>query len=260
MKSKLILFALFLGFCPLLKAQDLSLFKERYYISKQDTLPFRILMPKGFDPDRKYPLVVFLHGSGERGSDNQLQLTHGARFFLQDSIRDRYPAIVVFPQCPQERSWNNVITEYGSDGSRVIRHPKDRKPNKQLALVEDLIFELDWTYPVDDDRIYVGGLSMGGRGTFEIVRRNPKKFAAAFAICGGAHPDTAASLKDTPFWIFHGEEDDVVPIQGSLDVYDALKEREAVVRLTTYPGVKHDSWTNTFAEPGLMEWLFSFER
>ena len=242
------------------QAQEFAEYQKQYFLSKQDTLPFRVLLPKDFDTKKKYPLLIFLHGIGERGSDNEKQLTHGARFFLKDSIRERFPAVVVFPQCPDGSSWHNAKVTPFPDGRRMVEHPKTRKSNRQLNMLADLIFEMHWVYPIDENRIYLGGLSNGGRGTLEMVRQNPKLFAAAFAICGGANPAIAPDLKNTPLWLFHGDADPVNPYRESKEVYDALKELDATVRMTTFPGTDHNAWEPAFKEPGLMEWLFSFNR
>lgn len=113
------------------------------------------------------------------------------------------------------------------------------------------------TLPVDEDRIYIGGLSMGAMGTFELVRRNPRRFAAAFAICGGANPAITRKLKRLPWWIFHGDADQVVPVRYSQAMVDAMKRQDIPVKFTVYPGVGHDSWTPTFKNPELLPWLFS---
>jgi predicted peptidase len=112
-------------------------------------------------------------------------------------------------------------------------------------------------YPVDDERVYVGGLSMGGMGTFELVRRMPKTFAAAFPICGGANPATAKKMDDVDWWIFHGAKDDVVPPRHSEVMVKALKKEGANVKFTLYPNANHNSWDPAFTEPELLSWLFS---
>ncbi|MEL6811082.1 MAG: prolyl oligopeptidase family serine peptidase [Bacteroidota bacterium] len=240
-------------------AQDYSAYKKERFVKGQDTLPYRILLPKNYDATKKYPMILFLHGSGERGSDNELQLTHGADLFLKPEVQAQFPAIVVFPQCKENRSWNNTAYNIAY-GKRVFNYPAVVKPNVHQELLESLIDNLKSEYPIDAQRLYIGGLSMGGMGTFEAVLRNPDLFAAAFAICGGANPRISETLSNTPFWIFHGEQDNVVPIQGSRKIYEALKEKNADVKFTAYPGVEHDSWTNAFAEPELLPWLFSKSR
>lgn len=255
----LVMISAFLSMSFVTQAQDLEAYEKKVFESKENGLPYRLLMPKNYNPNISYPLLMFLHGAGERGSDNELQLVHGARFFLKDSIRDSFPAIVVFPQCKTEQSWSNVLYAPQGDG-RIFLFPENVDENLHQDLLSGLVKELRLNYLIDDTRIYVGGLSMGGMGTFEFVRRNPKMVAAAFAICGAYNPKAAGKMNNTAWWIFHGEDDTVVPTVHSQDMYDALKASKADVKLTLYPGVQHDSWTNTFAEPGLMEWLFSHRK
>tara|TARA_B100001057_G_scaffold139023_1_gene138684 strand:+ start:330 stop:779 length:450 start_codon:yes stop_codon:yes gene_type:complete len=131
---------------------------------------------------------------------------------------------------------------------------------RQLEMVELLMEALEESYIINPKRRYVGGLSMGGMGTFELVARNPNYFAAGFPICGGGNPHWSNLLKTTPLWIFHGEDDDVVLDDFSRKMYEALCKEKASVRLTIYPEVKHNSWDNAFAEADLMHWLFSNKR
>lgn len=240
-------------------SQNLDLYQKEVFVSKSDTLPYRILYPKDYDAAKEYPLLLFLHGSGERGHDNELQLTHGASLFLNETVREEFPAIVVFPQCQFDLSWNNATVDY-SDDIKVYNYPATIELNRQLDLVEGLLDHLKTELAVDQNRMYLGGLSMGGMGTFELLHRNPNTFAAAIAICGGANPEIAKNIKNTPIWIFHGAVDNVVPAVYSKQMYYELQTEKADVKLTLYPEVGHDSWTHTFAEPELLPWLFSKQR
>ena len=253
---KIILLIAFVAGPSVITAQDLSVFKEESLISRKGELPYRIMMPKRYNPDIKYPLLIFLHGSGERGSDNQAQLKHGASLFASDSIREKYPAIVVFPQCEEDGYWVKLKYDLLDEGVDIL-FPRAIVAWKEQAMLEDLLKELKKSLPVDEDRIYIGGLSMGAMGTFELVRRNPREFAAAFAICGGANPAIAGKLKRLPWWIFHGDADQVVPIRYSRQLVESMRRQDIDVKFTTYPGVGHDSWTPTFANPELLEWLFA---
>jgi predicted peptidase len=223
-----------------------------------DTMPYRVLLPLNFDPQKKYPLILFLHGAGERGNDNDRQLMNGGNLFLKDSIRQKYPAIVVFPQCPDGSYWSNVSIRVDSAlHKRIFDFKEDGPPTKAMKLLMDLLRSLEDNYPLDKKRMYVGGLSMGGMGTYELVRRKPKIFAAAFAICGGANPATATKMTKPAWWIFHGLKDPVVPPQFSEDMAAALKQAGASVRLTIYPEDGHNSWDDAFKEPDLFAWMFS---
>jgi predicted peptidase len=202
-------------------AQDLSLYQKHVFVSQGDSMPYRLLLPENYDSTKKYAFIYFLHGAGERGNDNESQLMHGGALFLKDEVRKNYPAIVVFPQCPQNSFWSNVNMSQ-EDGKRKFDFPTAGEPTKAMALAQQLLDKLLSSYKVKKRHVYIAGLSMGGMGTFEMVRRNPKLFAAAIPICGGANPATADQLKETNWWIFHGAKDDVVPPAFSQTMYDAL--------------------------------------
>jgi predicted peptidase len=241
----------------IVKAQDLSLFQKHSFIHNGDTMPYRLLLPKNFDPNKKYPLYLFLHGSGERGNDNELQLVHGAKMFLRDSVRENYPAIVVFPQCSADSYWSNV--KFGKDekGARTFEFQKDGEPTKAMRLLLNLLSDLNEKYKLNKHRRYIAGLSMGGMGTFELVRRKPKYFAAAVPICGGAHPETAQKLNKVAWRIFHGGKDNVVPPEFSQVMVNALQQNKASVLFKLYPNATHNSWDSAFAEPDYLSWIFS---
>ncbi len=240
------------------QAQDFSPYQKKWLIDGKDTLPYRLLLPLDYDPGKKYPLILFLHGAGERGNDNEKQLVHGAKLFLVDSIRKTYPAIVVFPQCAANSFWSNVsIATDSINKTRVFNFPTDGPPTKAMELLLELLKELADNYPLDKKHLYVGGLSMGGMGTFELVRRKPKLFAAAFPICGGANAATAKKLKHPSWWIFHGLKDNVVDPVYSKIMAAALKDQGANVKLTLYPEANHNSWDPAFAEKDLLTWLFA---
>lgn len=238
-------------------AQELAAYKAELFISKGDTLPYRILYPQNFDESRKYPYLLLLHGAGERGRDNLAQLAHGSRLFAGDDFRTSYPAIVVFPQCPPESYWANVTVERDTMPFQ-FDFKTGGAPTKAMRLLLELVEEQTSRPYIDPQRLYVGGLSMGGMGTLELLRRKPGSFAAALAICGGDHPANAKKYADnTSIWLFHGTADNVVPVTYSRQLADTLKALEADMRYTEYPGVKHDSWDHAFAEPELAPWLFS---
>jgi predicted peptidase len=239
-------------------AQVNEKFQAKTFSSTGIQLPYRILYPKNFDTAKQYPLVLFLHGSGERGSDNQKQLTHGAKLFAADSVMESYPAIVVFPQCPADSYWANIDEQNQPDGSRTFDFPARSKPTPAMSAVMQLLDSLVRLSYIDRNRIYVGGLSMGGMGTFELLARKPKQFAAAFPICGGGNPKNAKRYAQrVNIWVFHGAADNVVPLYHSQRMVDAIKQAKGDVRFTVYPGVGHNSWDNAFAEPELLPWLFS---
>ena len=261
MKMKIAFAIILLSLSFAVKAQDKSLFKKEIHISGSDSLPYRILLPLNYDASKKYPLILVLHGAGERGNDNEAQLVHGSYLFLKDSVRQQFPAIVVFPQCAANSFWSNAEFKFDSaTGKRSLNFRADGEPTASMKLAQELLHKIIDAYPVNKKQIYVGGLSMGGMGTFEIVRRNPKLFAAAFPICGGGAAATASAMKKVKWWVFHGDVDAVVPASLSQEMVDALKAAGADVKYSLYPGVNHNSWDNAFAEPELLSWLFSIKR
>jgi predicted peptidase len=239
-------------------AQDMSLYKKEWLISGQDTLPYRILMPENYNPAKKYPVIFFLHGAGERGNDNEKQLVHGAKLFLKDSIRKNYPAIVVFPQCSERSFWSSVAFRYDSiTKKRSFEFSATAEPTTAMRLLLQLTDNIHHQFSIKKDQVYVMGLSMGGMGTFEIANRKAGLFAAAIPICGGGAAETAPVLAKTKWWVFHGAKDDVVlPVYSDIMV-DALKKANAAVKYTVYPTANHNSWDPAFAEPELLYWLFS---
>ena len=243
------------------QAQTKDKYDRGMYIAKGDTMPYRILFPYNFDPNRKYPIILVLHGAGERGNDNEVQLSHGGDLFLKPEIREQYQALVVFPQCPKNGYWSNVQIKTDSAGKRVFNFIKDGDPTPAMTDLLGLLDQLlDKPY-VDKHRIYVGGLSMGGMGTFEILRRRPKTFAAAFAICGGDNSFNAKKYaKKVPLWIFHGAKDDVVPLTASEQLVETLRASGGNVRFTVYPEAMHDSWTVTYDNPELYSWFLEHQR
>ena len=246
---KKILFSILLVSQTIVLCQE---FSKELFISDKDSLPYRLLLPKNFDNDKKYPLIIFLHGAGERGNDNELQLVHGKDLFINMNKNNTFPSIVVFPQCSKNSYWANV-----SRINNSFSFLGDPTENKSLKLVEGMINELQSNFKINSNQIYVGGLSMGGMGTFELVYRNPDMFAAAFAICGGANPKIGEKISKTNWRIYHGDKDFVVPVKLSIDMYNSIKSFNKNVYLKIYPNVNHNSWDNVFREPDLFKWLFS---
>jgi predicted peptidase len=248
--------------------QNNSLYEKRLFISGGDTLPYRLLLPKNYDGLKKYPIVFFLHGAGERGNDNERQLGSAANLFLKDSLREKYTAIVVFPQCPKGGSWSSskwvfdTIPNQKPDPTKPKGHfefPPNATATKEMKLLMKLIGDLENKYKLDKERFYVGGFSMGAMGTFELVNYMQNKFAAAFPICGGAHVETAKNMRKTSWWMFHGGKDLLILPESSEKMAVALKSYGADVKRSLYPEVGH-SQTKALAENDLLQWLFSQRR
>lgn len=256
--KKLLSIALFL-MVNLAYSQDKSLFTKELFIKGNDTLKYRMLLPENFDAEKQYPVLFFLHGSGERGNDNEAQLVHGSKLFLNAENRKNFPAIIIFPQCPQNDYWSNVKINNANTTDR-FSFQKGGKPNKTMSLLIALVSKIKSEKFSDNDRFYVGGLSMGAMGTFELLRRKPTVFASAFAICGGDNVDNVKKYKHIPLWVFHGGKDNVVPIQKSEIVVNELKRLGADVKFSIYPDANHNSWDPAFAEPDFLSWIFSFRR
>jgi predicted peptidase len=243
------------------QAQDFSLLEFRTFSDDQlGTLPYRILYPPDYDRSMEYPLVLFLHGAGERGNDNEKQLLHGVKHFLEDVTRDRFPCILVVPQCPDDGYWGSVIVDRSTQPRTfTFNYQNHITPALQLAI--DLVKFLRKAEAVDKNRVYVTGLSMGGMGTLEAVYRQPKLFAAAVPVCGGAdHSAYQKKHARIPFWFFHGDADTIVPVDFSRTAVMHLKSLGASIKYTEYPGVKHNSWVNAYAEPDLIPWMFKQHR
>jgi len=255
---KNVLAAVIMFGCFNVMAQDLSLYQKETYINeKKDTLRYRILFPEHYDKAKKYPLVLFLHGAGERGKDNEKQLTHGAKLFLSPENRKNFPCIVVFPQCPSESFWSSVKVDR-SKTPMAFDFDYSRPSNTPLLSTIEVVKKIIREEGVDKKRVYITGLSMGGMGTFEAVYRFPKLFAAALPICGGGDVKSYdARVKKIPFWVFHGAVDAVVDVKNSRDMVERLKTLNAQVKYSEYPGVNHNSWDNAFAEPEFLGWMFS---
>lgn len=243
-------------------AQDFSAYEKHYYNAPELNLPYRLLRPMNFDSSKKYPLLVFLHGAYEKGFDDEAQLNIGGKFFLRDSVRNKYPAYVLFPQCPQADLWAYFETITDSLSGRMrINFPFRKKPTEVSFVLKKLIDSLTLSDEIDPSKIYIGGLSQGGMGVLDLIARYPQTFAAAFSICGAGNVSTCKRFAGkVALWLFHGKDDDVVPVYFSQDYYKKLSKEGADVKYSEYPGVKHASWVNAFREPELLNWIFSKQK
>jgi predicted peptidase len=245
------------------QAQDFSAYQRQLFIRGTDTLRYRILYPENYNKKKSYPLIVFLHGSGERGNNNESQLFHGGDLFLKDSVRKQFPAIVIFPQCPGDSTWSRFPSNHHRDTSTAFNAMLNIADlTTPERLVKQLIDSFAENKLADKKRLYLGGLSLGGFGTYDLTIHYPTLFAAVFPICGMAntalYTEKAAHV---PIWIFHGALDNTVDPQPDRNLIKALQSLGAKnAKYTEYPNANHDSWDSAFAEPGLFPWLFSFKK
>ncbi|MCG8583085.1 MAG: prolyl oligopeptidase family serine peptidase, partial [Pirellulales bacterium] len=198
-------------------------------------------------------LVLFLHGAGERGSDNRKQLVHGMKDFATDEALTKRPCFVVAPQCPAGQKWVNV--DWSAAG-----HTMPAKPSDSLRLTMALVEHLEKKFSIDAGRIYITGLSMGGYGVWDAVQRYPERFATAVPVCGGGDPKQAKQLAELPIWAFHGARDGVVKPHRSQEMIEAIKKVGGEPKYTEYPRAGHDSWSATYRDPRMHEWLFDQRR
>ncbi|MFV1967422.1 MAG: prolyl oligopeptidase family serine peptidase [Pirellulaceae bacterium] len=194
---------------------------------------YLLYLPKDYDKQESWPLVLFLHGAGERGDDLELVTVHGPPKLIAEG-KD-FPFIVVSPQCPKDRWWQHT----------------------ELTALLDHIVK---THKVDEDRIYVTGLSMGGFGSWRLAAYTPNRFAAIAPICGGGETYWTRRFPHLPVWVFHGAKDTGVPLERSQQMVDALKNAGGKPKLTVYPEAGHNAWTETYNNPKFYEWLLEQER
>jgi len=228
-------------------------FDARQYVSEEgDTLNYRISTPDA-SGSQTYPVVLFLHGAGERGSDNLSQLKWGVQNLATDEAMMRYKPIVIAPQAPTDGWWSNFDGDFRK--GQTLRLGEE--PARALELTMELLDQVIANAPADSSRIYITGLSMGGFGTWDALARWPEKFAAAVPVCGGGAPATVERMADIPIWAVHGADDPVVPPELSRQMVEALWEAGANPGYTEYPQVGHFSWVQAYRDPVLLSWMFS---
>jgi predicted peptidase len=215
--------------------------REVFRDDRGRTLPYRLLQPPRRAPGTAYPLVLFLHGAGEKGDDNERQLTNGVEQFALPDNRKKYPCFVAAPQCPRHQWWGS--------GDGGLAEP--------MELAFGLLAALEREYPVDPRRRYITGISMGGFGTWDALAARPDYFAAAIPVCGGGEPAHAGRYVNLPLWVFHGARDQVVDVQYSRIMVDALQRAGGAPKYTEYPQGRHDVWNTVYRDPAVLAWLFA---
>lgn len=207
-------------------------------ITRTVSLNYLLYLPNDYYSNRNdYPLILFLHGAGERGDDLELVKLHGIPKIVKQ--QSDFPFIAISPQCPLDRWWVDPWLLEALN-----------------ALLDDIVQK----YRVDESRIYLTGLSMGGFGTWALAMAHPEKFAAIAPICGGGMPWMAYRIKDVPVWVFHGAQDPVVPIQRSEEMVAAVQKINGNIKFTIYPDAAHDSWTQTYDNPELYQWFLEHRK
>jgi predicted peptidase len=227
------------------------------------TMHYRLFVPRGYDASspRLYPLITFLHGNGDQGSDNRRQVREGARVWAESTNQGSHPAFVLAPQCPAGDGWGRPAGLAGYPAG------------SPLDALFELLDSIERRYPIDPARRYITGMSGGGWGALRALSHQPRRFAAGILVCPAGEPSrnpevpsrengvgVVAGIERVPLWFFHGVDDPVVPISLTRERVAALRRAGGEPRSTEYPGVEHDAWLKAYAEPDLVEWLFSHER
>jgi predicted peptidase len=218
-------------------SQKPKLFKTTIRVPVQTK--YLLHLPDGYRGSKaRWPLMLFLHGAGECGSNLAAVAVHGPPKLVA-SGKHKFPFVIVSPQCPCGEWWNNRL---------------------QIEALGKLLDDVEARYRIDRKRIYVTGLSMGGFGTWSLAAKFPRRFAAIVPICGGGNPAEAAKIAHLPTWVFHGAKDGAVPLQKSQEMVQALRKAGGKPRLTVYPDAGHDSWSAAYDNPALYQWLLRQKR
>lgn len=208
-------------------------------ITKTLRSQYLLFLPANYaKKQQKWPLILFLHGAGERGDDLAMIKIYGPSKYVEQNVN--FPFIIVAPQCPADHWWPN-----------------------ELEVLTNLLDDVVAQYDVDTERIYLTGLSMGGYGTWSLASEHPDRFAAIAPICGGGLPILEMNrcrLKDVPVWAFHGAKDDVVPLAKSKEMVEAVKSYGGNVKFTVYPDTDHDAWTRTYNNKELYDWFLQHHK
>jgi predicted peptidase len=232
-----------------LTQDDIDFRKEVYVNKKGDRLLYRLFVPLGYDRDRKYPLLLWLHGGDGRGSDNLKQLTKenqlATHFWISKTVQASFPAFVLVPQCPMGENW---------------AEPEFNQPGKSLQLTAEAVGKLEGQFPIDPERIYVGGQAMGGLGVWSLLQKYPGMWAGALVLSAYDNFTDVEALARVPLWVFQGEQDDSVPVTMVRDMMRRLQKAHANLRYTEYHKGDHQTWKQAFSEPDLLSWLSSQRR
>lgn len=229
---------------PMLSQDSVDGFVGRVHKSGRQSMPYRLFVPPGYDKSISYPIVIWLHGGGSSGDDNigQISLDNklGTHFWTRKENLATHPAFVLAPQ--SSAGWD-------SNAETAL--------SNELKLVLEILTAVRKEYSIDANRMYVAGQSNGGVGAFGLITKRPGVFAAAIALCGAGNTSIASRAAKTAVWAFHGEKDEVIAVEHSRSMINAMKRGGGNPRYTEYKGVGHDIWEMVFKEPGLADWLFA---
>lgn len=233
-----------------------KLFEKKAFTAKDGyVLNYSIHLPENYDPAVRYPVVLFMHGAGERGTDLEKHLKVGIIEAFRRTESPLHDCIVVAPQCPEGKQWVNV-----AKWTDCLYSTEDIAESQELAAVVDLVLSLKETYSTDTNRYYVTGLSMGGYATWDLLVRHPEIFAAAMPLCGGADKEKADVIKDIPVWAFHGLQDPTVPYTGTKLTCARMKQLGGKdVTFTEYPDHQHNIWSDVYAREDIWTWLLKHD-
>lgn len=235
--------------------QTLDRYEPHVYKNGDKTLNYRLMNPADMKEGQKYPLLVFLHGAGERGGENKRQLKYLPEQLASDAMRKKFPCFVLAPQCQNGKQW--VEVPWSEKKSR----PMAKEPGDMLAAAMAVLEQAIKEQPIDQSRIYLTGLSMGGYGSWEMAMRQPKLFAAVAPICGGGDERHAKTIAGLPIWAWHGDKDGAVPVERTRDMITALKSAGGQPRFTEVKGGGHNVWTPAYSDKGgVIPWLFEQRR
>ena len=228
-----------------------SVFEKKEFTRNGYTLRYRLYIPRNYDCGEMYPLALFLHGAGERGSDNEKQMTVALPTIFADPSSPVYDSIVMAPQCPEGRQW--VASDYETGTYSIADTPETAVLENTLAALDEVIKE----YNVDVDRIYVTGISMGGYGTWDLLSRHGARFAAGMPICGGGDPSYAKLLKRIPIRTFHGNADPAVPVSGTRKMFASIRKAGGEnISYTEFDGWSHNVWDKAYSDTSNFVWMF----
>jgi predicted peptidase len=231
-------------FAAELSKDDIEFRKKTYVSKKGERLQYRLFVPVTYSKERRYPLVLWLHGGEGRGSDNVHQITKsnekGSHFWTSEENQQTFPAFVLAPQCPIDDNWAD---------------PELNEPSKALLLTIDALDSVEKEFSIDLDRVYIVGQSMGGLGVWALLQKYPEKWAAAIVISAYDNFTNPAIITHIPVWVFQGDADQTVPVDLVRQMMAQLKKLHANLRYTEYHKADHDVWNRAFVEPGLLPWL-----